>query len=153
MPVTARFLSSSQRIEAVLRRLDHDGIGDAVPGIEPEGRRDLEAGGQIDHQAVGDVALGDAGEPGAGAVHVNAEFGIMRGLLQPHIGGAGNPAMRRVSSGGIGFAFLPCRAPVTCTSMGAGEPKFRIWLTISAGRKEKVEPGKLCGNTMRNFLT
>ena len=42
--------------------------------------------------------------------------------------------------------------PATCTSIGAGEPKFRIWLTISAGRKEKVEPGKLCGSTSAQLL-
>ena len=42
--------------------------------------------------------------------------------------------------------------PATCTSMGAGAPKFSTWLTMSAGRKEKVEPGKLCGNTVRKRL-
>ena len=33
--------------------------------------------------------------------------------------------------------------PVTCTSIGAGAPKFRIWLTMSAGGKEKVDAGKI----------
>ena len=31
--------------------------------------------------------------------------------------------------------------PEICRSIGAGEPKFRIWLTMSAGRKAKVVPG------------
>jgi hypothetical protein len=31
-------------------------------------------------------------------------------------------------------------------SIGAGAPKFRIWLVISAGRKAKVVPGKAPGS-------
>jgi len=74
-------LQLAQRVDAVLRGLDYNWIGNAVSGIEPEGRRDLEAGRQIDYQAIGDVALGDAGKPSASAVDINAKFGIMRGLL------------------------------------------------------------------------
>ena len=40
-----------QRVQLILRRLDHDGIGHAILGIEPEGGRDLDAAGQIDHHA------------------------------------------------------------------------------------------------------
>ena len=39
--------------------------------------------------------------------------------------------------------------PAICTSIGAGEPKFRIWLMISAGRKEKVVPGNSTGRISR----
>ena len=31
--------------------------------------------------------------------------------------------------------------PMTCTSIGAGAPKLRIWLTMSAGRNAKLVPG------------
>ena len=35
--------------------------------------------------------------------------------------------------------------PTTWMSIGEGRPKFRIWLTISAGRNEKLTPGKSWG--------
>ena len=37
--------------------------------------------------------------------------------------------------------------------MGAGAPKFRIWLMMSAGRNEKVAPGNSCGSRARSVLT
>jgi hypothetical protein len=39
-------------------------------------------------------------------------------------------------------------APRTCRSIGAGAPKFRIWLTMSAGRNEKVVPGNARGSSL-----
>ena len=42
---------------------------------------------------------------------------------------------------------------MTRTSMGAGEPKFRIWLTISAGGNEKVVPGNRAGRRSRSVFT
>ena len=39
--------------------------------------------------------------------------------------------------------------PTTWTSIGAGSPKFRIWLTMSAGRKENCDAGKLVGQARR----
>ena len=53
-----------QRIEPVLRRLHHDGVGDAVGRIEPVGRRDLAAAGEVDDQRVGDVARRSARHTG-----------------------------------------------------------------------------------------
>src|SRR5260221_7171682 len=35
--------------------------------------------------------------------------------------------------------------PATCKSIGAGTPKFRTWLTISAGGKGEGVPGDWCG--------
>ncbi len=40
--------------------------------------------------------------------------------------------------------------PLTWISIGAGAPKFRIWLTMSAGRKAKLTPGYASGNDARN---
>ena len=53
------------------------------------------------------------------------------GML-PH---AGRRSARRSRSS-------PCASgPTTCTSIGAGRPKLRIWLTMSAGWKKNVSPG------------
>ncbi len=43
--------------------------------------------------------------------------------------------------------------PTTWMSMGAGEPKFRIWLVMSAGRNEKVAVGYSRGSTSRRCFT
>jgi len=60
--------------------------------------------------------------------------------------------MRRSSS--FAYFWLACWfGPLTCTSIGAGAPKFRIWLTISAGRNENVVPGKRRGSCVRNSRT
>ena len=83
-------LQRTQRIHLVLRRLHHDRIGHAVIGIEIISRRDLRAAGQIDHQAVGDVAFGQADILRAGAVDIDIEGRIVRRLLDPRIGDAGN---------------------------------------------------------------
>lgn len=40
--------------------------------------------------------------------------------------------------------------PVIWTSIGAGAPKFRIWLVMSAGRKEKVVPGNVFRSVSRS---
>ena len=37
--------------------------------------------------------------------------------------------------------------PTTCRSIGAGKPKFRIWLVMFAGWKKKVMSGKLLAQT------
>lgn len=42
--------------------------------------------------------------------------------------------------------------PVTWTSIGAGSPKFRIWLTMSAGWKKKVTPGNSRGSVSRSVF-
>ncbi len=65
------------------------------------------------------------------------------------------PAMRVHPVGevlriGLGLGAV---GPLTWTSIGAGAPKFRIWLMMSAGRKEKVEPGKRSGSALRSCWT
>jgi hypothetical protein len=37
--------------------------------------------------------------------------------------------------------------PVNCTSMAAGRPKLRIWVTMSAGWKKNSTPGKRRGSS------
>ena len=47
-----------------------------------------------------------------------------------------------------------CRSlPTTWRSIGAGTPKLRIWLTMSAGRKAKEVPGNWRGSCSRMVLT
>ena len=59
----------------------------------------------------------------------------------------------RSRSVAIGHGVARSRGPTICRSMGAGIPKFRIWLTMSAGGKEKVVPGKSCASRARKLRT
>ena len=60
-------------------------------------------------------------------------------------------AIRAATSSAI--SWVACRLnPVTCTSIGAGSPKFKIWLTMSAGWKKKVTPGKSRGSVSRSVF-
>ena len=75
---------------------------------------------------------------GAGPVHIDVHHGNIVDLVNMHIRGprnlrnrAGNLLRKRV----ILSRFRG--GPITCTSTGAGRPKFRIWPTISAGWKKK----------------
>jgi hypothetical protein len=43
--------------------------------------------------------------------------------------------------------------PTTCTSIGAGVQKLRIWLTISAGRNTNEVPGNILGSSSRMVFT
>ena len=95
-------LQRAQRVDLVLRRLHHDGIGHAVVGIEPVGRRDLRAAREIDDQAVGDVALGQPDILRAGAVDIDVEGRIVRRLLDARVGDAGNAADLAEQLVGIG---------------------------------------------------
>ncbi len=95
-------LQRAQRIDLVLRRLHHDRVGHAVVRIEVVGRRDLRAAGQIDDQAVGDVALGQPDILRAGAVDIDVEGRIVGRLLDARIGDAGNPANPAQQLVGIG---------------------------------------------------
>ena len=85
-------LQRAERIHLVLRRLHHDRIGHAVIRIEVVGRRYLRGAGKVDHETVGDVALGQADILRAGAVDVDVEGRIVRRLLDARIRDAGNPA-------------------------------------------------------------
>ena len=81
-------LQGAQRIDLILRRLHHDRVGDAIVGIEPIGRRDLAAAGQIDDQTIGDVAFGEADILRAGAVDIDVQGRIGVGLLNARVGDA-----------------------------------------------------------------
>jgi hypothetical protein len=126
-------------VDLVLRRLHHDRIGHAVVGIEPEGRRDLEAAGQVDDQAVGHVALGQA----TYCARVRSTSTLKVGLFGDcWMRASAMPGMRR-SCAAAGWHRRNWRRDRRrdLQSIGAGAPKFRIWLMMSAGRNAKVVPG------------
>ena len=100
--VIGRVSSALMRIDLVLRGLHHDRIRHAVIGVEIVGRRDLRAAGEVDDQAVGDVALGQPDILRAGAVDVDVEAWIVGRLLDARIGDAGNPADPAQQLVGIG---------------------------------------------------
>jgi hypothetical protein len=54
----------------------------------------------------------------------------------------------------LAYFLSACRSlPTTCRSIGAGTPKFRIWLTMSAGKNAKEVPGNWRGSCSRIVLT
>ena len=129
-----------QRVHAVLRRLHGHEVADAVVPVQPLVGRHLAAGAQRNQQAVGDVALLQAHLAGLAAVHVDAQFGIIDHLVDVHVGGARNV---RDALGQLPGRSGNCRGsrPTTCRSMGAGRPKFRIWLVMLAASKKNVTSG------------
>ena len=84
---------------------------------------------------------------GAAAVRDHAQLRLVEGLLDAQVHEARHVAQRlaaadsrrRGSSGS---------APTICTSIGAGRPKFRIWLTMSAGRNAKRHAGEFARQTL-----
>ena len=93
-------------VDAVLRHLGDDRIGDAVFGVEPEIRLDLAAAGERDEQAVGDVALGQPDLVGKRAVDVDIDLRIVEHLLDAQVGDAGHLADALQQIGGIGVIGL-----------------------------------------------
>ncbi len=139
--VIGRLRSAFERIDLILRRLHDDRVVHAVFGIEPERRLHLARSGQIDHHAVGDVALGHADILGPRAIDVDVEAGLAERLLDARIDQTGNVAQPAQQLLRVGVILRRDAGPRICTSIGAGAPKFRIWLMMSAGRNENVVPG------------
>ena len=65
------------------------------------------------------------------------------------------PSMRlRLSISFNAWRRLPSRSrPTIWMSIGAGRPKFRIWLTMSAGRNAKLMPGNSATSFCRRSCT
>ena len=80
------------------------------------------------------------------------KLGTVRRLLDARVGEAGDA---RGSGSAACWHRRSSRVrlvPRICRSIGAGAPKFRIWLTMSAGRNEKVVPGNSRGSSSRSGL-
>ena len=90
--VMGRLSSAAMAVHAVLRRLNGDVVGNAVAGIEIEVGAGLEAAAEGHQQALRHILLRQAHVLGAGAVHVHCQVGIIEGLLDARVGGAGNIA-------------------------------------------------------------
>ena len=115
-------------------------------GFSQKARRGLQAAAQRDQQAVGDVALRETALGGLGAIHFDVELG----LIERPAGCAGPPSPGRgCNCGSMPVhelrGWLSTFGPTTWMSIGAGKPKFRIWLTMSAGRKANITPGNSRG--------
>jgi hypothetical protein len=68
-----------------------------------------------------------------GAIHIDVQQGLIELLLDAKIHGAGNEF--QLVEQVVGDDTIRGKSlPTTWTSMGAGNPKSRIWLTMSAGR-------------------
>ncbi len=72
---------------------------------------------------------------GLGAVHVDVEHGVVVGLLEAEIDQARESGAAAASIVSATLRLPASSVPSICTSMGAGRPKFRIWVTMSEGRK------------------
>ncbi len=94
--------SALSEFDLELRRLHHDRIGHAVVGIEIIGRRDLRAAGEIDHQTVGDVTLGQPDILRARPIDIDVEGRIAGRLLDPGIRNARDMADAAEQLVGIG---------------------------------------------------
>ena len=152
-PVTGIVPSSSQRVDAVLRRLRRDRVADAGGRVEPERRRRLAAARQRDQQVVRDVALREAGLRGARPVDVEVEQRLVERLVHPQVDHAGHLRQLRRERRGEPAVRRRGSRPTTWTSIGAGSPKFRICVTMSAGMNEKGTPGKRSGSRSRRSCT
>ena len=78
------------RVDAILRHLRDDRIGDPILRIEPEIRVHLLAAGQSDQQAVGDVTLGEADLAGKRAIDLDIDLRVVEHLLDAQVGDAGH---------------------------------------------------------------
>ena len=85
-------LEVAERVDAVLRGLDRNGVGNAVGGAQPVGRGRLGAARKGGLQAGRGVVLGEAHDAGEFAVEVDPEGGVPEGFLDARIGDSGNMA-------------------------------------------------------------
>ena len=97
-----------------------------------------------DQHVLADVERGQADLLQPRAVHLQVERRIVQALVHVGIDRAGDLLDRFGQLGGE--RRVPARlAPVNWTSIAAGRPKFRIWVTMSAGWKKNSMPGKPLG--------
>ena len=75
-----------------MRGLDSNAVTDAVLRIEIEAGRGLEAAAESNQYALRHILLRQANLLGAGAVNIHRHIGIVEGLLDARVGGAGNIA-------------------------------------------------------------
>ena len=138
-----------ERIHPVLRRLRRDRVADAGRGVQPERRRRLAAAAQRDQQVVRDVALREPGLRRARPVDVQVQLRLVERLVHAQVDDARAPAPAVAASAAANRRFASRLRPTTWTSIGAGRPKFRIWLTMSAGMNEKWTPGNCSASSSR----
>jgi hypothetical protein len=127
------FWRSLKRIHPVLRSLGGDAVAHAGFWIEPKRWTGLKAAAQRNQHVLRDVALAVARLLGLGAIDINMQQRLIELLLDAQVNGAGNN-FSWLSSLSATTRLAARSLPTTWTSIGAGNPKSRIWLTMSAGR-------------------
>ena len=142
--------SESIRYCGVMRR---DRVADAGRGVQPERRRRLAAAAERDQQVAGHLALREAGLRRQRAVDVQVQLRLVEHLVHAQVGEAGHlrEPVAAASPRTVGWP-RGC-GPTTWTSIGAGRPKFRICVTMSAGRKVNRTPGNRFGSSRRSSRT
>ena len=129
-----------ERAHPVLRRLRYHVVLSSALRIDPEGGRGLKAARQRDEHVGRDVLLGEAQKCRLAAIDVHVDLRIIIGLLDVQVDRARDAAELRQQLLDEGAVRVEL-GPVTCTSSGEGRPKFRIWLTMSAGRNSNWVEG------------
>ena len=94
---------------------------------------------------------GDADLLGLRAVHRDVEARAVVELVDVDVDRAGNLLELLGDLARPGRGSCRRRVPMNWMSIGAGRPKFRIWLTMSAGWKMKSVPGNSLGSSMRSL--
>ncbi len=132
-----------QRVHCILRHRYRHPITDAVLGVKPEVGRCLAAAGQGDQQVLRHFALGQRILQRHGAVNIETQGRLVGRLLEVQVGRSPSTPARRAHQL-IGHFAVACQVfpDYPRMSIGAGRPKLRIWLTMSAGRNEKLTPGR-----------
>ena len=116
----------------VLRRLRRDRVGEIHLRIHPEVGRNRIARGHR-YERLLDILLRQSELRRSRPIDIDPEIGAIHHLLEMNIHSAGIAAifLRRSRA----TSELPSSVPCTSTSIGAGRPKSRIWVTMSAGSK------------------
>jgi hypothetical protein len=147
----------ADRSDPIFRRLRDDGVGHAVFRVEIIDRRRLDRAGERLARPLVTSRSVSPNWPMRVRSTVDAELRIARRLLDARIGNTGMAEIRRRILLRKAVLASPCRLPATWTSIGAGAPKFRIWLVMSAAGRRRSCRGRrtaaaraACGHSRRS---
>jgi hypothetical protein len=113
----------------ILRILGDHLVLHAVLPVQEKGRGGLKTAAQGDQKAVGNIAIRVAALRGLGSVHIHVKSGIVKFLLNPYVGQAGD---------------MPQLAPYGVSHLAIGLKILSFDLDIHGSRQSEVED--LCGH-------
>jgi len=126
----------------VLRRLHGQLVGNLFIALSQKFRRGLKAAAQRNQCALGYIAGRQANLRHSCALDVHVQRGQRKQLLQRCTSAVPGIMAHLVGDLLRNIVTALHVVPTICTSMGAGKPKFRICVTISAGWKKKLHSRK-----------